>query len=143
MNKSRQVRHGQPFSNLSARRTASLEPTGTSRLVPVICFFLYAAVSRMSRLHVPRMAPTMVAPLVVLQASLCLLRFLVGSCCCAVLSLPPCRFFVTNMSPIAFTADSSSMIAESLSVTVTSRFSISMVKGLRTRSRRALNSSKV
>jgi hypothetical protein len=96
----------------------------------------------MSRLHVPCMAPMMVAPLVVLQASLCLLHLLVGSSWGDVLSLSPCCFF-TNMSPIAFIIYSSSMIAMSLSITVTSRFSTSTVKGLRTRSRRALNSSKV
>jgi hypothetical protein len=98
----------------------------------------------MFRQHVPRIAPTMVAPLVVLQALLCRLRLLVG---CCVVSLSPwspcCLFFLTNMFPMAFTADSSNMTAASLSVTVTLRFSNLTVKGFRTRPRRALNSSKV
>jgi hypothetical protein len=94
---------------------------------------------------VPRIAPAMVAPLVVLQASLCRLRLLVG---CCVVSLSPwspcCLFFLTNMFPMAFTADSSNITnAASHSVTVTSRFSNSTVKGFWTRLRRALNSSKL
>jgi hypothetical protein len=97
----------------------------------------------MSRWHVPRMTPTTVSPLVVLQASLCRLRLLVG---CPVLVSPSPTLFLllpTKSFPIALIADSSSMTETYFSVTLMSRFSISTLKDFRILSARALNSSKV
>jgi hypothetical protein len=90
--------------------------------------------------HVLCIALMSVSPLVVLQALLCLLHFLVG--CSSSSPLSSCLLLLTHMFPVAPIADSSSMrISVSFSVTAMSRFSSSTVKDFCNWSRRALNCS--